>query len=69
MESQKPVPARRRWTAAEEKQFQDMLDAGKAAKEIFRSVPFRQSMFFCGVSTNGGHDLDAMTAAYPKRNI
>jgi hypothetical protein len=38
MESQKPVPARRRWTAAEEKQFQDMLNAGKAAKEIFRKL-------------------------------
>jgi hypothetical protein len=39
MESQKPAPAPRpRWTAAEEKQFQDMLDAGKKAKEIFRNL-------------------------------
>ena len=38
MEGQKPVPARRRWTPAEEKQLQDMLDAGKTAVEISRKL-------------------------------
>jgi hypothetical protein len=38
METQKPVPARRRWTPAEEKQLQNMLDAGKTAVEICRKL-------------------------------
>jgi hypothetical protein len=38
MESQKPVTARPRWTPAERKQFRDMLDGGKTAKEIFRKL-------------------------------
>ena len=38
MKSQKPEPAWRRWTPAEEKQLQDMLDGGKAALEISRKL-------------------------------
>jgi hypothetical protein len=38
MKSQKPEPAWRRWTPAEEKQLQDMLDAGKTAVEISRKL-------------------------------
>jgi hypothetical protein len=34
MKSQNPEPAGRRLTPAEEKQLQDMLDAGKTAVEI-----------------------------------
>ncbi len=38
MESQRPTPARRRLTQAEEEQLQDMLDAGKTALEISRKL-------------------------------
>jgi DNA invertase Pin-like site-specific DNA recombinase len=38
MESEKPVPAERRLTPAEEKQFRDMLDGGKTALEISRKL-------------------------------
>ena len=38
MKSEKPVSAGRRWTPAEEKQLQDMLDAGKTAVEISRKL-------------------------------
>jgi hypothetical protein len=33
-----PRPAGRRWTAAEENQLQEMLDAGMAAPEIARKL-------------------------------
>ena len=38
MEREKPMPAWRRWTVAEEKQFKDMLDANKTALEISRKL-------------------------------
>jgi hypothetical protein len=48
MESQKPAPAPRpRWTAAEEKQFQDMLDAGKTAKENLSQTEAHLSVYLC----------------------
>jgi hypothetical protein len=38
MEREKPVSAGRRWTPAEGKQLQDMLDGGKTALEISRKL-------------------------------
>jgi hypothetical protein len=47
MESQKPEPAWRRWTPAEEKQLQDMLDAGKTAVEISRKLRRTFQAYLC----------------------
>jgi len=65
MKSEKPVSAGRRWTPAEGKQLQDMLDAGKTAVEISRKLrrTFQAIYAICSASTDGS----ARTASICRR--
>ena len=61
-----PRPAGRRWTAAEENQLQEMLDAGMTAPEIARKLMAQASMPECSGSIEIGTRLQrAPERRYP----